>query len=946
MAGTLSAYPSNSLSIQEQIRQAYRKKEGMRGKIELLGEKLKRRVQTLRESIHQEVELVFLVDSSSSVGFENFMNELKFVKKLLADFTVATWATRVAVVTFSSKHRVKVRIDHISKPNNTLHKCSLLNDEMPTITYDGGGTYTKGAFLAAERVLNSARKNSTQAVFLITDGYSNSGDPRPVAERLRKRGVIVFTFGIHNGNVRELNAMASEPKTEHFYILDSFEEFEALARRALHEDLAVGELIEQDLPKCSKLCSERHGCCDSIARCVCGIHTGQYQCICPAGYYGNGLQGGCAACPAGTYKPTSSVGGLSTCIQCPDRNHVSPEASTSLHQCVCKNGFSKIGGDQVCEEIACPKLYPPKQGYFVGGKCSNTYNSACGIRCKSGYEILGSSVRQCAQNGTWTGEEPSCRMKLCSPVKVPKHGKAFCNKLDYAFRTVCRFSCWSGYQLIGTARRECLAIGEWGGLPATCREITCPPLPQVENGVVSPPYCTDIKAIVQNTCIVKCKRGYERQGPTTYECLLSGEWSNPDKITTCTDIEPPELTCPLNLVVETSPNSNTATVDWKIPSGEDNSDDPVSIMVVPAVTPPHTFPIGVHDVRYTATDKSGNKEDCTFMVIVRDLEAPVIDRCRSPEPILSPDPMVFVDWEQPSFSDNSGEEVEITQSHYPGLFTWGTTVVEYKATDVAGNSRTCRIVIQVQENLCELPDKPLHGESDCSPTDNGIRCSLQCIDGYGFAIRPNPGYYCDADGAWYPPQQDSPWPDCSGKRGLTNAVKELTVKYRTIHRNCNITILDDIPKSFHHQMAKKIGDACRNGVVCKLDYVKAYCENTADYDETYKASDFDNDLRRRKRGGRSDISPEEYDLFLAMGVKGEVNLSKSSDENEEEHKRRILVDELTNLPITLDNEATLGNLDFYVGSNKLSPSNPIESQPVKAVCEEGTVLRGNKCGLA
>ena len=29
--------------------------------------------------------------------------------------------------------------------------------------------------------------------------------------------------------------MASEPKDEHSYILDSFIEFEALARRALHE---------------------------------------------------------------------------------------------------------------------------------------------------------------------------------------------------------------------------------------------------------------------------------------------------------------------------------------------------------------------------------------------------------------------------------------------------------------------------------------------------------------------------------------------------------------------------------------------------------------------------------------------------------------------------------------------------------------------------------------
>lgn len=38
--------------------------------------------------------------------------------------------------------------------------------------------------------------------------------------------------------LQELYDMASEPKEEHSYILDSFEEFEALARRALHEGIS------------------------------------------------------------------------------------------------------------------------------------------------------------------------------------------------------------------------------------------------------------------------------------------------------------------------------------------------------------------------------------------------------------------------------------------------------------------------------------------------------------------------------------------------------------------------------------------------------------------------------------------------------------------------------------------------------------------------------------
>jgi hypothetical protein len=53
--------------------------------------------------------------------------------------------------------------------------------------------------------------------------------------QLKDLGVTVFTFGIRNGNVKELRDMASLPTDEHSFILDSFQEFEALARRALHE---------------------------------------------------------------------------------------------------------------------------------------------------------------------------------------------------------------------------------------------------------------------------------------------------------------------------------------------------------------------------------------------------------------------------------------------------------------------------------------------------------------------------------------------------------------------------------------------------------------------------------------------------------------------------------------------------------------------------------------
>ena len=34
-------------------------------------------------------------------------------------------------------------------------------------------------------------------------------------------------------------------------------------------------------------------CCDGLATCSCGAHSGFYSCICPRGYFGRGLKGDC-----------------------------------------------------------------------------------------------------------------------------------------------------------------------------------------------------------------------------------------------------------------------------------------------------------------------------------------------------------------------------------------------------------------------------------------------------------------------------------------------------------------------------------------------------------------------------------------------------------------------------------------------------------------------------
>ena len=104
----------------------------------------------MKRTPNQHIDIIFLVDSSTSVGKNNFVEEIKFVKKLLSDFTVDSNHTRVSVITFSSRERVIRHLDYFADVSDSKHKCSLLQEDLRNIDYSGGGTFTLGAFKEAK----------------------------------------------------------------------------------------------------------------------------------------------------------------------------------------------------------------------------------------------------------------------------------------------------------------------------------------------------------------------------------------------------------------------------------------------------------------------------------------------------------------------------------------------------------------------------------------------------------------------------------------------------------------------------------------------------------------------------------------------------------------------------------------------------------------------------
>uniref|UniRef100_A0A673WK27 Sushi, von Willebrand factor type A, EGF and pentraxin domain-containing protein 1 n=1 Tax=Salmo trutta TaxID=8032 RepID=A0A673WK27_SALTR len=914
--------------------------ESAESKVERLGQAFKKNVRTLREK-SARLDLVFLVDESSSVGANNFLSELRFVRKLLSDFPVAPEDTRVALVTFSSKTHVVTRIDHVTAPKSHQHKCSLFNQEIP---YRGGGTYTKGAFQRAAQILRHSRANATKVIFLITDGYSNGGDPRPVAAALREQGVEIYTLGIWQGNIRELNDMASHPKDQHCYLVHNFAEFEALARRALHEDLPTGSYIQEDLSRCSSLCEAGSDCCDIMASCKCGTHTGQYDCICEKGHYGKGLQQECTACPPGTYKPEGTPGGLGTCLPCPDQHHTSQPSSTSRSDCVCKQGYRPQG--KTCEVVYCPELSPPENGFFIQKVCNNQFNAACGVRCQPGYDLQGSGIRLCQPDGTWSGSPPSCRVCSCPALSPPQHGHMNCSEGGASYRAECDIRCAEGYRLEGDARLSCQADSLWSGIQPRCVEVRCPPIVTLRNVLRSPSACGKREVKPGTMCRLACRHGYSLQGDVDARCLASGDWSTNVHNATCTDSERPWIQCPRDVVAETDERRGTANISWKVPTATDNSGEEVLVQVKPVYTPPQLFPIGEEKIIYTATDRAGNQANCTFTVTVIDTEPPVIDRCRSPPTFQATDTQAAVSWEVPQFSDNSGV---VSTTHTPGsLFPVGETVVSYTATDQAGNNRTCHLTITVQGSTCEQPFVPVNGEFSCSEEEDGVNCTLYCEDRYSFTQQAVHSYFCANNGVWEPPHSPDR-PDCSLNRIANHGFKHFEMLFKA--SRCDDL---DLVKSFTGEFSTKLGDMlptiCSNDdVACKLDVMsQGHC-----LEYNY---DYENGFAIGPGGWGSNWGPQsgqDYAYFDTGFATDTVPIlpasiplpSSRNDSVEVANQKRLLrtLEQLTNrLKRTLAKQPLSS---YHVSSEMIVVADPksLESKRASLFCRPGSVLNGRMC---
>ncbi|XP_068137600.1 collagen alpha-1(XII) chain isoform X2 [Hyperolius riggenbachi] len=172
-----------------------------------------------------KADIVFLIDSSWSIGDDNFNKVRQFIFNTIGAFDVINPAgIQVSFVQFSDEAQTEFKL-------NTYADKSQALGALANVRYKGGNTKTgKALKFVREKVLtveNGMRRAVPKVLVVVTDGRSQD-DVKKYAMDIQHSGFSVFVIGVADVDYNELRNIGSKPSDRHVFIVDDFDAFEKI----------------------------------------------------------------------------------------------------------------------------------------------------------------------------------------------------------------------------------------------------------------------------------------------------------------------------------------------------------------------------------------------------------------------------------------------------------------------------------------------------------------------------------------------------------------------------------------------------------------------------------------------------------------------------------------------------------------------------------------------
>ncbi|XP_008518093.2 collagen alpha-4(VI) chain-like [Equus przewalskii] len=171
-------------------------------------------------------DIVFLVDSSTSIGPQNFQKVKNFLRSVVLGLDIGSDQVQVGLAQYNDNIYPAFQL-------NQYPLKSVVLEQIQNLPYRTGGTNTGSALefirtnYLTEAAGSRAKDRVPQIVILVTDGESND-EVQEAADRLKEDGVLVYVVGVNVQDIQELQKIASKPfekflfSTENFNILQDF----------------------------------------------------------------------------------------------------------------------------------------------------------------------------------------------------------------------------------------------------------------------------------------------------------------------------------------------------------------------------------------------------------------------------------------------------------------------------------------------------------------------------------------------------------------------------------------------------------------------------------------------------------------------------------------------------------------------------------------------------
>jgi len=176
------------------------------------------------------LDLVVMVDTSSSIGQENFIIVQDFLSNIFGNFPIGIDDTRIALITYNNHVNIKFKLNQFASKREILQ-------EIAKVEYEGVGTLTGQAMVETAMKIfenDAGRRTDIPTVtVLITDGKSQDPVENPAKHLQTLSRVIAVGIG-SEADQKELQEIASGEGDENVYHAQSF-----ATLNSLHEILAT-----------------------------------------------------------------------------------------------------------------------------------------------------------------------------------------------------------------------------------------------------------------------------------------------------------------------------------------------------------------------------------------------------------------------------------------------------------------------------------------------------------------------------------------------------------------------------------------------------------------------------------------------------------------------------------------------------------------------------------